>query len=42
MLKSIGALIVSSFLLFIFCSCRLAAEADKYMEEIGKDENESL
>ena len=42
MLKVIGAFIISSFLLFIFSSCRLASESDKYMEEIRKDENESL
>ena len=42
MLKVIGALIISSFLLFIYCSCRIASESDKYMEDNDKNENESL
>ena len=41
MLKIIGALIIGSFFVFIYCSCKLASESDKYMEEI-KNENESL
>lgn len=42
MLKVIGALVISSFLLFIYCSCRIASESDKYMEDKDKNENESL
>lgn len=42
MLKVMGALVISSFLLFIYCSCRMAAESDKYMEDKDKNENESL
>lgn len=42
MIKIIGAIIIGSFLLFIFCSCRIASESDKYMEDNDKNENESL
>ena len=42
MLKVIGALVISSFLLFVYCSCRVASETDKYTEEEDRNENESL
>lgn len=41
MIKIIGAIIIGSFLLFIFCCCRLASESDKYMEEIDRNENKN-
>lgn len=39
MLKVMGALVISSFLLFIYCSCRMASESDKYMEDIKYEKN---
>ena len=32
-------IVICLFLLFIFCCCRVASEADKYMEDIKYEKN---
>ena len=38
-LKLIIGLIIGLFLLFIYCCCRVASDADKYMEDYKDEKN---
>ena len=38
-IKIIIGLVISLFLLFIYCCCRVASEADKYLEDYENEKD---
>jgi len=38
-IKIVIGIIICLFLLFIYCCCRVASEADQYMEEYKNEKN---
>jgi len=42
MLIILGAFLIGSFLLFIFCACKLASNSDRYIERSNEPNDKSL
>ena len=38
-IKFLIGLVISLFLLFIYCCCRVASDADKYLEELDNEKD---